>query len=135
MKFFDRFHHPRAGAILLRVTLALLTLLHGYSKLQHGIDPIQSMLAKSGMPSFLAFGVYVGEVLAPLALLAGVFVVPAALVVAFNMVVAVMLAHTGQLLQLSKTGGWAVELQAFYFVTALVVALTASSAHGTKKKA
>jgi putative oxidoreductase len=31
--------------------------------------------------------------------------------------------HTGDVFNLSKTGGWALELQGLYFVTALAVAL------------
>ena len=65
-----------------------------------------------------------GEVVAPLLLLVGLLVTPAALVIAFNMVIAIMLAHSGHILSLGKTGGWAIELQMFYFVSALVVAVT-----------
>jgi putative oxidoreductase len=39
------------------------------------------------------------------------------------MVVAVLLVHTGQFFGLSQTGGWALELQGFYFASAIVVAL------------
>ena len=48
---------------------------------------------------------------------------PAALVIAFNMVVALLLVHTSQFFALTKSGGWALELQAFYLLTALVIAL------------
>jgi len=80
---------------------------------------------KTGVPGFFAYAVYLGEVLAPLLLLAGLFVVPAALLVMINMAVAVVLMHQSQLLTLNSSGGWALELQAFYFVSALVVLLTA----------
>jgi putative oxidoreductase len=43
--------------------------------------------------------------------------------VAINMIVAVLLVHTGQFFTLSQTGGWALELQGFYFIAAIVVAL------------
>ena len=75
------------------------------------------------MPGFLAYAVFLGEVVAPLFLLVGLYVVPAALVVAMNMLVALVLVHTNHFLQLSKSGGWALELQAFFLVTALVVAM------------
>ena len=80
--------------------------------------------SKGGLPAFLAYGVLLGEVVAPALLLVGLLVTPAALVIAFNMVVAILLAHSGQLLSLGKTGGWAIELQMFFLVTALVVAVT-----------
>ncbi|NMM75916.1 DoxX family protein [Acidovorax sp. SRB_24] len=124
------FHHPRAGVVLLRTTLALLMLLHGWAKVRGGIGGIETMVAKAGLPPYLAYAVYLGEVVAPLLLLVGVWVVPAALVVAINMVVAVLLVHTGQLLSLGSTGGWALELQALFLVSALVVAMTSRSGKG-----
>lgn len=119
------FYHPRAGAVLLRTVLALLLLFHGWAKISGGVGWLVGMLEKMGYPGALAYAVYLGEVAAPLLLLAGVFVVPAALLVAINMVVAYLLMHQGQVLQINPSGGWALELQAFYFFTAIVVALTA----------
>jgi putative oxidoreductase len=124
MKFWSLFHHPHAGIVLLRTTLALLMLFHGWAKLSSGIGSIVAMVERAGLPGFLAYAVYLGEVVAPLFLLVGFWVVPAALVVAINMVVALVLVHSGQFLSLSRTGGWALELQAFFLVSAIVVAMT-----------
>jgi putative oxidoreductase len=118
------FDHPRTGILLLRWTLAILMIFHGWAKVTGGVSGIEGMLVAKGLPGLLAYGVYIGELIAPLFLLAGVWVVPAALVIAINMAFAVGLAHKGQFLDISATGGWRLELQAFYFVTALVVALT-----------
>ena len=109
--------------VLLRVTLAVLLLFHGWAKITNGIGGIESMVVKAGLPGFLAYAVYIGEVIAPLLLLVGLLVVPAALVIAINMIVALVLVHTGHFLQLSKSGGWALELQAFFLITAIVVAM------------
>ena len=126
MKFWNYFHHPKAAMVLLRVSLALLMLLHGWAKIRYGIGSIEAKIAALGAPGFLAYGVYMGEVVAPLLLLVGLWVVPAALVIAANMVVAFVLVHTHQILMLNNSGGWALELQALYFVSALVVAMTYS---------
>lgn len=123
MNIWNHFHHPRAAMVLLRVTLAILMLLHGWTKITSGIGGIEAMLVKAGLPGFLAYAVFIGEVIAPLFLLVGLFVVPAALVVAINMVVALVLVHSSHFVQLSKSGGWALELQAFFLITAIVVAL------------
>ena len=123
MNFWSRLHHPRAAITLLRITLALLLLFHGWAKITQGIGGIEKMVASHGLPAWLAYGVYVGEVVAPLLLLIGVWVVPAALIVAGNMLVALLLVHTGQFLSIGNSGGWALELQAFFLVTAIVVAL------------
>ena len=100
-------------------------LLHGVSKLMHGLGPIEGMLVSSGLPAFIAYGVLIGEVVAPLFVLANRFVAPAALVMAFNMVVAVALAHAAQIFTLGKSGGWALELQGLYFFGSLAIALMA----------
>ena len=127
MKFWSYFHHPKAALVLLRVTLALLMLLHGWAKIRYGVGWIEGLLVQRGLPGCLAYAVYLGEVVAPLMLLVGFWVVPAAAVVVVNMVVALVLAHQGDWLALNRTGGWALELQAFYLVSALVVVLTARS--------
>jgi len=69
--------------------------------------------------------VLVGEILAPLLILAGVWVRPAAVVMAFNMIVAVGLAHPSQLLTLGRSGGYGLEAQAFFFLCSVAVALLA----------
>lgn len=111
------------GKLVLRATLAILILFHGVTKLINGVDPIMGMLTKAGLPAGLAFLVYMGEVIAPLMILFGIWARLGAVIVAINMIVAVALAHGAQLFTMGKTGGWALELQGFYFFTALAVAL------------
>ncbi|HEV2610777.1 MAG TPA: DoxX family protein [Noviherbaspirillum sp.] len=111
------------GKLILRVVLAVLLLFHGVSKIFGGVGFITGMLAKAGLPAELGYLVYVGEVIAPLLILFGVWTRPAALVVAINMVVAILLVHTGELFSMTKTGGWALELQGFYLASAIAVAL------------
>jgi len=103
--------------------VGLLLLFHGVAKLVGGIGGISAALTQAGMPGALGYLVYIGEVLAPLLLIVGVWTRVAAFVVVINMVVAVALAHVGQLLSLDQTGGYALELQAFYLFSALVIAL------------
>ena len=126
MKVWNYLHNPRAAMVLLRTTLALLMLFHGWAKIRHGIGGIEQMIEARGAPGWLAYAVYLGEVVAPLLLLVGLWVVPAALVIAINMLVAFFLVHTKQVLMLQNSGGWSLELQAFFFVTAIVVAMGSS---------
>ncbi|MDO9404906.1 MAG: DoxX family protein [Polaromonas sp.] len=128
----DAVQQPRAGLLLLRWTLALLMLPHGIAKAIKGVGGIEQMLTGASLPGFIAYGVYLGELIAPLMLLAGFLVVPAALVIAINMLMAVLLVHSGHFANLTPNGGWALELQAFFLVTAIVVAMTAHVASGKK---
>ncbi|MDR0407370.1 MAG: DoxX family protein, partial [Campylobacteraceae bacterium] len=54
------------GKLILRVLVGTLMFLHGISKITHGIASIKSMLSTSIFPEFLAYGVYVGEILVPI---------------------------------------------------------------------
>lgn len=110
------------GALVLRSSVAVLMLLHGIGKLQHGTSGIATMLARKGLPPSIALGVYIGEVVAPLLMLVGVLTRPAAIVFAFNMLVATWLVHAGDVARLNTTGGWKIELQMLYFFGAVAVA-------------
>lgn len=112
-----------AGKLLLRLTLGGLLLFHGIAKIVGGIGPIANGLIDLGLPGATAYLVYVGEVVAPILLVAGILTRPAALIVVVNMIVAVAIAHSGQLLSISESGGYRLELQAFYLLGAAAIAL------------
>lgn len=112
-----------AGKLVLRLTLGILMLMHGLAKVANGIGGIEGMLQKVGLPPTLAFGVYIGEVLAPLLVIVGFYTRLGAVLMAVNMLFAIGLAHAHQLFTLSKTGGWALELQGFFLLTAIALAL------------
>lgn len=117
------------GKLLLRLTLGVLMLFHGMAKVIHpgaSLDYIAGELNRIGLPAIIAWGVYFGEVVAPLMLILGVFARIGGLLVAVNMVFAVVLAHRDELLMLSKSGGWALELQGFYFFCGVAVFLLGS---------
>ncbi|HWM42200.1 MAG TPA: DoxX family protein [Burkholderiales bacterium] len=111
------------GKLILRLTLGVLILLHGIAKISGGSAGVEKMLEGAGLPSFFAAGVYVGEVLAPILVIIGFYARIGAALIVVNMLFAIMLAHRADLFVLTKTGGWALELQAFFLFTALALAL------------
>ena len=111
-----------AGKLLLRLTIGILLLMHGLFKLANGIDSITTLVQAQGWPAWLAFGVFIGAIIAPSLLIIGVLTRAGALVIVFNMGLAIYLAHASQILSLTKTGGWALELQGLFLMGALVVA-------------
>ena len=117
------------GKLILRVALGVLILFHGMAKVMGGPAFILGMVSKAGLPPALGYLVYIGEVLAPLLLIVGFWTRAAALVIAINMIVALLLVHTGQILTLSPQGGWALELQGMYFFAAIAVALLGAGRH------
>ena len=110
-----------AGKLILRLTLGILILLHGIAKIFGGIDGLEKTVAGAGLPSVLAYGVYVGEVLAPLLVIFGFYARFGAAIIVVNMLFAIFLAHRTDLFLLTRTGGWALELQGFFLFTALAL--------------
>lgn len=111
------------GKLVLRVALGALILLHGIAKLRGGIDFVTHSVTAAGLPAWMAYGVYLGEVLAPLLVIAGWNARMGAAVIAVNMLFAFGLVHLGQLVALGESGGWMLELQGMFLAGALAVAL------------
>ena len=124
-----------AGLLVLRLGLGALILFHGIFKLTHGVAWIAGPLGKVGLPAWLAYGVYVGEVLAPVLVILGLWARPAALVIAFDMFMAIFLARRGDVAKINPAGGgWAIELELMFLVAALAIALAGSGRNGLGKR-
>ncbi|OWG38110.1 GntR family transcriptional regulator [Stutzerimonas stutzeri] len=112
-----------AGKLVLRLAVGVLMLLHGIHKLLHGVDGIAGMLGGMGLPTFLAYGVYLGEVVGPVLVIIGLYTRLGALLMLGNLVVALALAHRDELWSLGSMGGWAIELQGLFLFGALAIML------------
>jgi putative oxidoreductase len=110
------------GKLVLRLTVGVLLLFHGIHKALNGIGEIKQMLVAHGLPDLLANGVYIGEIIAPAMIVIGLFSRLGGLLVAIDMIAAVALAGIPRLLQISPaTGGYMLELEAFYLFGALAI--------------
>ena len=110
------------GKLVMRLALGILILLHGIAKLKGGIAGISGMVTGIGLPPWFAYGVYVGEVLAPIMVIIGLYSRAGAFIIFVNMIFAVALSHRAELFMLNaKTGGYALELQAMFMLTALAL--------------
>lgn len=121
------------GKLILRLTLGVLILLHGIAKISSGTDGIAKMLEGNGLPGFLALGVYVGEIVAPILVILGFYARVGAAVIVVNMLFAVLLVHRPDLFLIGQSGGWALELQGFFLFTALAVALIGPGRFGINR--
>ena len=110
------------GKLVLRMALGVLILLHGVAKIHGGVANVSSNLAAHGLPTALAYLTYVGEVIAPVLLIIGVYTRVAGWITVINMLVALWLVHLGQIGSLNKQGGWALELQGMFLFGAMAVA-------------
>ncbi len=99
-------------------------LFHGLYKLINGVNGIKGMLAEAGLPAFLAYGVHLGETIAPILLILGFRTKLAALVFTLVMVAAFGMAHTENFFALGKSGAWAHELIALFLFGGLGLTFT-----------
>ncbi|WP_075601598.1 DoxX family protein [Saccharicrinis aurantiacus] len=122
-----------AGLLLIRLSIGLLMLLHGLAKLSGGINFIKGMVSQLGLPQFLAYGVFVGEILAPIAIIIGIRTRLASAVFAINCLVAIFMAHSNDIFSLGKHGGWAIELLGLYLFGALALFFTGGGKYAFSK--
>lgn len=127
-------HNHSLGLLAVRLMVGCLMLFHGVAKIMHpdSLGFIGGALSSAGLPSILSYGVYAGEVAAPLLIIMGIFSRYAALVVVINMVFAVFLVHTGDVFALTEHGGWRLELQAFYLLGSVSIVLMGSGRFAIK---
>ena len=109
------------GKLILHLTMAGLILFHGIHKIFNGVAFMGGALAQFHLPAFIAYGVYIGEVVAPLFIIIGLWTRVASLVVVFNMIVAIVLEAHRNAFVIQRTGAWGLETEAFYLLTALVI--------------
>lgn len=110
------------GRLILRLVVGVLILLHGIAKTTGGFGYIADVVAKAGLPGPFAYLVYIGEIVAPVLLIIGLWTRAAAIVVVISMGFAIALAHVGDFFTLNETGGWSLELQGMYLFAALAIA-------------
>jgi putative oxidoreductase len=121
-----------AGKLVLRITVSVLMLFHGVDKVLHGAGGVRADLEAQGLPGVMAYGVYLGEVVAPLFILAGIWTRPWAALYAVTILVATVVVHAPAFGRLAPTGGWAAELYLFYVLGAVAVALLGAGRYSVR---
>ncbi|WP_159565764.1 DoxX family protein [Budvicia diplopodorum] len=125
-RFTSLTDHQDGGKLLLRITFSILMIFHGVAKFQHGTGWIEEMLISKGLPGFIAYGVFIGEIIAPVLIILGIFTRPAAFIVAVNIVIATLMVGTGKFFTLTAVGAWGLEVESVYIFAAIVTMLLGS---------
>jgi putative oxidoreductase len=121
---------PDFGLLLLRIGVGGLMLMHGIHKVMNGIEGIKSLTVNAGLPEIYAYGVYVGEVIAPIMVLLGFGSRLGALIIAFTMINAIVLTGIDQIWTLGSTGAPEAELALLFLVGSLALVFTGSGKFG-----
>ena len=110
------------GKLVLRLAVGGLLFFHGLAKVRDNTF-VQDLVTGAGLPPWVAYGVFIGEIVAPLLLIIGLFTRTAAVLVMVDMVAALLLAHAGELTNLTRSGGLAIELPLLFMLGAASIAL------------
>jgi len=127
--FFD---FPNLGKLVLRLSVGFLILLHGIYKLRFGIDFIGQWLHSLSLPSFLSYGVYIGEVVAPIFIIVGLFVRISSFIVLINMCAAIffLISKGYAPFSLNSVGGLQAEIDVILLCGALSIMCLGSGKFG-----
>lgn len=118
----SKYENKDIASLVLRVSVSSLMLFHGIAKFQGGIDGIKELVVSFGLPSLLAYGVYVGEIIMPLLLILGLLTRVSALVFGATMLFAIALAHSDMLFAIdTESGGLMIELPLLYLIAAITL--------------
>lgn len=128
-----RFAKADFGKLILRINIGGLMLFHGVNKLVVGTEQVGQLLQNVGLPAFFSFGVLVGEIVAPIMLILGYKVRLAGFLIAVDMFMAVLLAHSSEFFRLTEGGGWMMELNALYFFGSIALMFLGSGKFAVTK--
>ena len=116
--------------LLARLTIGGLLLFHGAHFLR-GDRQIFEIVKQNGLPEPIAYGAILGEVVAPVCAILGIYTRAAGLLMALFLVAGIALFHRGHLFMLSAKGdSYYLELQVFFLSGGLMVMLLGAGPFG-----
>ena len=105
--------------LILRLGLGINLMMHGIAKLKGGVGFVKSMLEAVHLPGALAYGAYIGEFVAPVMLILGVFTQLAAFIILGNCLVILICGFSRTLFKVTPYGGFEAEIVYLYIAIAL----------------
>lgn len=118
------------GKLILRLSIGILMLFHGVNKITNGISGVSSLLEQQGLWGHLAYGVYIGEVLAPIMLIIGFQVRIAAGLIVFTMLVAIYAVFGFSIFGINEVGALAIESQMLYLLPCVALLVMGGGKYG-----
>ena len=109
------------GKLILRLAMGGMMLPHGIHGVMGGIDGVKKATVDAGLPELIAYGVYMGEFVAPILILLGFCTRVGGLLLAGNMLGTFYIAHSHELLKLNDYGALSLELNYLFFGGGLAI--------------
>ena len=122
------------GILFARLGLGICLFMHGLAKILHDIGGVKSILTKAGLPEIMAYGSYVGEVVAPTMIILGIFSrIAALLVIGTSLTIMYAYHGFGNLLELTNVGGFKAEILYLYVALSLCIIFSGSGKCAIRK--
>ena len=122
MKKFD------LGILFVRLGLGICLFMRGFAKILHGVGGVKGILAKAGLPEIMAYSSYIGEVVALIMIILGIFSRIGAL-----LITGTSLTIIGNLLELTHVGGFKAEILYLYIALLLCIIFNGSGKYAIRK--
>lgn len=109
---------------------------HGINKLLHrdALGYVQDLLEAKNLPFFISYGVFIGQILAPILIMIGYRTRIASLVLAFTCIMILYLAFSDRIFSFTEHGGWSIERPALFLFGALALAITGGGKYAISKQ-
>ncbi|PLK42475.1 DoxX family protein [Emticicia sp. TH156] len=121
------------GLLLIRMAAGGLMLFHGIAKIRHGHDFVREMLAEKGLPELLWLGIPLGEFVAPILLIFGLFTRLSGLLMALVMLFVLIFAHGAATFTIGETGGLDGELALVFMLSGMALFFTGGGKYALLK--
>lgn len=128
------FQDSDISKLVLRLSVGIMMLFHGVDKIIHGIGGVKHLTTSAGLPEFIAYGVYVAEIVMPILIILGLYARVASLFLAANMLMAIFLAYGSSLFALGKHGAPLIELPLIYLILSLVIYMQGSGRYAVNNR-
>jgi putative oxidoreductase len=112
------------GLLILRIAVGGMMLLHGIHKIGSDLTFIEELVTKLGLPAFTSYGVYLGEVVAPVLMIIGFKTRLSSLFFFLTCLFIIFVAHPSDIFKLNDYGGWQLELVGLYAFGGLALIFT-----------
>jgi len=122
------------SALIQRLTLGGLMLFHGIHKLIHGLGHVGNLLAHHGLPAWLGYGVFLGEIVAPVLIILGYYARTGAVVLALSMLTAILLTDGFYPIKLTAYGAPTIELLLLYMLMAVSLFFSGPGRYALNRK-
>ncbi len=113
---------------ILATGLGILLLFHGVDKILTGVEGIEKLFLELHLSRefahYITYGVYIGEVVAPILLIFGQYIKIASILVVVDMLFAIGLVYRETLFQLGDYGEWIIETPLLFLIAALSLAVS-----------